>query len=121
MGDISAHFDRREFRCKCGRCNHDQPSPDLVQFLEWLRAELGGRPMLINSACRCPKHNKAVGGSSNSRHVHQDAADIVVDGVPASTVYATADRLLGKTGGAGRYKTFTHVDVRPNGPARWTG
>ena len=121
MGDLSEHFDRREFRCKCYQCDYDDPQPELVNLLEAIRAECGGHPMLLNSASRCPTHNRNVGGASNSRHVSQDAADIVVDGVPVSEVYQVAERLLAGRGGLGKYKTFTHVDTRPNGPARWSG
>jgi len=40
-----------------------------------------------------------------------------VDGVPPADVYAYADSL--GLGGVGRYDTFTHIDTRSNGPARW--
>jgi hypothetical protein len=40
-----------------------------------------------------------------------------VQGVEPHLVYELADDM--GIGGAGRYDTFTHVDSRTNGPARW--
>jgi hypothetical protein len=39
MGDLSAHFSRSEFACKCG-CGFDDVKPDLIEALEALRAIL---------------------------------------------------------------------------------
>ena len=35
-----------------------------------------GRPIVVNSGYRCPKHNKEVGGATNSQHMKGEAADI---------------------------------------------
>ena len=35
-----------------------------------------GQPIVVTSGYRCPKLNKAVGGSSSSQHVKGEAADI---------------------------------------------
>ena len=35
-----------------------------------------GKPIVVNSGFRCPKHNLAVGGVTNSQHVKGEAADI---------------------------------------------
>jgi uncharacterized protein YcbK (DUF882 family) len=80
-----------------------------------------GQPVTINSGYRCPSHNAAVGGATKSQHLDGIAADISVKDVKPSDVYAYIEQLLAGTGGLGKYSTFTHVDVRTNGPARWVG
>ena len=63
----------------------------------------------------CKKHNKDIGGAVKSLHMRGKAADIVVKGVsPAKVQQYLKDHL----GGMGKYKTFTHVDVRGY-VARW--
>jgi uncharacterized protein YcbK (DUF882 family) len=128
MGDLSTHFSSSEFACKCGLrglkpadgyCGGKSwVSAELVQKLEELRAAIGNRPILITSGCRCQLYNRYVGGASASQHLMGTAADVTVKGMAPSEVAKAADKL--DFGGVGRYKTFTHVDVRP-GKARWRG
>ena len=54
-------------------------------------------------------------------HMKARAADIVVEGVESWEVADFAEQVLNGRGGVGRYDTFTHVDTRSNGPARWSG
>lgn len=122
MGDISEHFNRREFACKCG-CGFDDVDPELVEVVEDVRNYFM-QPVVINSACRCEKHNAAAGGAKGSKHKLGIAGDIKVigaNGLPPVQPRRVADYLEKKYPdkyGIGRYKTFTHVDVRPT-PARW--
>lgn len=115
MGDISEHFSRHELACKCG-CGFDGFSPDLLPVLEDVRQHFSAS-VVINCACRCPAHNKAVGGASHSQHLLGNAADIKVTGVSPDVV-ATFLEHAHPDGGIGRYNTFTHVDVRGTA-ARW--
>lgn len=72
-----------------------------------------GRPLRINSAYRSPAYNRALpGSSSNSIHMKGGALDL--SGSPATLhKILTEMRREGLfRGGIGRYKTFTHVDVR---------
>ena len=84
---------------------------------------LANAPIKINSAYRCPEHNAKVGGVKNSQHLSGLAADIVCNTVPPRMLANIVEELMkdGRipNGGIGRYDTFTHVDIRPNGPARW--
>lgn len=116
------YFRRDEFRCKCGKyCNGYpvEPSEELVKVLDKIRKYFG-KPVIINSGIRCATHNANVGGAISSQHLKGTAADIVVNGVAPERVAKYAETLLPKTGGIGRYKTFTHIDVRPV-MARWNG
>lgn len=120
MGDLTKNFSRSEFKCKCGKCNCDDVDPKLVQGLQELR-DITGEPIIINSAVRCPEHNKAVGGVSNSQHVKGKAADIRIKGMSPEKLAEYAEKIdVFKNGGIGTYNTFVHVDVRGH-KARWRG
>ena len=118
------YFKRSEFACKCGKhCDGFPVEPDmeLVKTLEAIREHFGV-PVTISSGIRCETHNSSpsVGGATNSQHLYGTAADIKVKGVAPEKVAAYAETLLPQTGGIGRYKTFTHIDVR-SVMARWNG
>lgn len=112
---VSEHFKEEEFACRC--CGMVKLNIHLVKMLEKLRSNLGGSPVFITSGYRCAEHNRQVGGVKNSQHPAGNAADVVVEGVTPKAV-AEAALKLGFTG-VGQYQTFTHADVRPDGPARW--
>jgi uncharacterized protein YcbK (DUF882 family) len=120
------NFNPGEFHCKCrAYCNGESPHPDRTRHLAWtlqrIRNEIGFG-IRINSSYRCPAHNRNVGGASQSKHLEGIAADIDVVGVNPKDVADTIEELMDTgaipNGGLGRYKTFTHVDIR-NSPARW--
>ncbi|SHK23417.1 Peptidase M15 [Clostridium cavendishii DSM 21758] len=114
----TTHFKSSEFKCThCGKLPPGGISQDLMNKLETLRTRLGNHPIIITSGYRCPAHNAAVNGASNSQHLYGTAADIQVSGVPASTVYSVANEIFAN-GGVGKYSNFTHVDVRGY-HARW--
>lgn len=66
-------FQLKEFRCPC--CKKGLVAVQLVYFLDELRRVWDG-PIRVNSAWRCPRHNKDVGGAQSSRHLIGCAADI---------------------------------------------
>lgn len=119
MGDMSAHFDRAEFRCKCG-CGRDDISPDLVAKLEQIyayfaRTPTGCKAIVITSGIRCPSYSVKVGGYSSDAHTKSIAADIIVynkNGAPytAETIAAVAE-YCGFTG-IGLMNGACHVDIR---------
>lgn len=67
------HFKVAEFACLC--CGA-LPKQELMDLVDQIREDFG-HPITVSSGKRCPKHNKAVGGAKNSRHVVGDAADLV--------------------------------------------
>ena len=117
MGNVSAHFSRWEFACRCG-CGFDRVDPRLVSILENVRRHFTA-PVTINSGCRCEAYNKKAGGVQNSQHVQGIAADIVVEGVKPALVASYLESQHPDCG-IGRYNTFTHIDVRGYA-ARWKG
>ena len=121
---LTNNFNKSEFECKCG-CEMPQ---DVLFQIQKLAAQLQTirdfirKPIKLTNAYRCPKHNKAVGGVSNSQHILGKAADIQVTDIPPSEIYKTIDNLtqLGHIlqGGLGKYNTFTHYDIRKT-KSRW--
>lgn len=91
---------------------------ELVAILEKIRTHFGA-PVIINSGCRCPAHNRKSGGVTGSQHLFGTAADIHISGVTSQAVADFAETIL-PGGGIGIYKTFTHIDVRQT-RARWQG
>jgi hypothetical protein len=72
-------FKEKELCCKC--CGQLPPFARenieaLVEnVLDPLR-ERYGKPIVVNSGYRCAKHNREVGGATNSQHMCGEAADI---------------------------------------------
>jgi len=115
---LSLNFSRGEFACKCG-CGFSTVDAELLKVLEIVRARFNN-PVKINSACRCESHNKKIGGSYGSKHKQGIAADIVVKGIDPAMVYEFLDEYQPNRYGVGKYKTFTHIDIRLK-KARWKG
>lgn len=103
------YFQRREFRCPCGRwCSGFpvEPKEGLVRFLEAMRGQLG-RPVIVvppdghsgGSGVRCPRYNATLPGSvANSTHLTGRAADFSVPGAAAGAVedYLARARAAGR-------------------------
>ena len=58
----------------------------LAEFLEVVKATLGGKPIMVNSAFRCKQVNDAVGSKDTSQHRIGCAADIRVPGMTPDQV-----------------------------------
>lgn len=115
MGDISIHFNRREFACHCG-CGFAAVDKKLNEVLEDIRNHFD-MPLIINSACRCADYNIKVGGAKKSQHVLGMAADIIIMNVHPNRVADYVEEVH-KECSTGRYDGFTHIDVR-NVVAHW--
>lgn len=137
MGDITPHFSRSEFGLpeskarKYGFSAAEYPQEwvesrllPLCQALEAVRERLGGRRVRVISGYRPRPYDLAriaagrKGVSPNSQHHDGRAADLQVEGVEPTQVYAAvlelAEQGLIKVGGVGVYDEFVHVDVRPS-------
>ena len=116
----SAHFSFSEFRCKCnGRqrgCQGVWIHRVHVQRLEAFRNSMGA--FVPVSGCRCPGHNKAVGGASSSQHQFGVATDI-----PGrlSTAVVRSKRLFAGIGFSQSSGKVLHVDSRDVGGHNTTG
>lgn len=121
---MTKNFKRQEFDCKCGCKMPIEVYENVIKLagnLQSLRDYLG-RPIKINSAYRCPKHNKKIGGVETSQHILGKAADITVQSLKPIEVYAIIEDLIDfgvmLQGGLGLYDTFVHYDIRKT-RARW--
>jgi uncharacterized protein YcbK (DUF882 family) len=120
---LTENFSLSEFQCNCG-C--EMPAfvkeniQELALNLQMLRDIVG--VLNLTNAYRCKEHNSAVGGSENSQHLVGKAADIQSLGTEPSVIADITEVLMDtkklKTGGIGRYNTFTHIDIRGS-VARW--
>lgn len=116
MGDLSPHFSRSEFACKCG-CGFDTVDAELLVMCETIRQHYDAA-VIITSGCRCEAHNVAVGGAVDSTHLVGRAADIVAEGVQPERVQEYCTRIWPDKYGIGSYGWGTHIDSR-TAPARW--
>lgn len=119
-GRVSKNFREHELACPCcGKYIHNQR---LIFSLEKLRRLAGNVPVTITSGTRCPAYNEIVGGAPASKHLTGEAADVVVRGLHPEEVYTLISKIEPFShGGVGTYSSFTHLDVRHGGPARWQG
>ena len=122
---MTKNFSIGEFECKCGCIMPDEVLYNVVKLVNQLQTirDVIKTPIQINSAYRCRKHNKAIGGSVSSQHILGKAADIVVRGYdPSLEIYPLIEELIKEglilQGGLGDYTTFTHYDIRKT-KARW--
>jgi len=113
------HFKPEEFLCRCG-CGEVVIDSRVLDILEKLRKHLK-KPVVINSAYRCVKHNRAIGGVPGSAHIRGYAVDIKA--LHSATRHRIIDFLL-KEGiqRVGVASSFVHFDVDPDKPkpALWT-
>ena len=111
MGATGPHFSESELACP--HCGVNGCRQELVDALEAFRA-LAGKPVMIDSAYRCPKHNAQAGGAGKSEHVEGMAADIRVEGMTAAQLEEVA-RGIPAIRGIGRadHQQYVHIDVRP--------
>jgi uncharacterized protein YcbK (DUF882 family) len=64
---LKDYFPEEPFRCRDG-CGLDAFDSTLRSILNQAR-ECFGRPIIINSGCRCKKRNQIVGGAKHSAHL----------------------------------------------------
>lgn len=85
------HFDRSEFACHCGGkyCNGFpvEMQEKLIIVADRVRDHFG-KPVRVSSGVRDSRHNAAVGGVSNSRHLKGKAMDFDVEGETSASVLA---------------------------------
>lgn len=91
--------------------------PDAMDKLQALRDKLG-RPIIINSGYRSPKHNKAVGGASQSKHMLGLAIDCRQDNQNPEEFLKAAVAVGFRGIGTYPKQNFIHVDARTQ-KARW--
>jgi len=121
--NLTSHFADFELRCQCKR-HKEKPlcnvAPRLLSLAEKVR-DILKVPMIVTSCCRCPEHNKEVGGSPASKHIcTQSQPARAMDFKPKNTppivaynaiVKAYRDGRLNELGGIGLYDWGIHIDI----------
>ena len=97
---------RGELDCTC--CGRNNVVPVFLEMLNEAR-DISGIPFVINSGCRCKKHNREVGGSEDSSHIKGLGVDIKCKTNSAREVVLRALMYVGFTR-FGIGKTYIHVD-----------
>jgi zinc D-Ala-D-Ala carboxypeptidase len=122
LGTAAEHFSFAEMACKCGGrytdCQRIWADRSVFASLEASRKKLG-RPISITSGCRCPNHNRAVSGASNSMHLY----GLAVDWRGPDKDITRSWRLWRGIGYGGRSDVSLHTDLRPTAsvlsPTTW--
>ena len=112
MGDLSKHFSKSEFACKCG-CGFDDIDPVIVARLEGIRAHFN-KPVVIHCGCRCAGHNAATkNAAKKSWHMRGKAVDFHVDGVSIAELHRYVVSLgIGGVEALVATPTWVHWDMR---------
>lgn len=118
--NATRNFTWRELECRCGCGTRFIDSSALLK-LQALREHMS-RPLIINSAARCPLHNARIGGAPLSQHRSTNlrpstAFDISLRGHDKQSLIFAAEA-VGFGGIGTSYNTFLHVDDRGY-VARW--
>jgi len=128
MTNLSEHFTLEELTHTDHREFDNTPNASelanltrLAAFLEDVKAALGGKPVMINSAFRCKQVNDAVGSKDTSQHRIGCAADIRIPGMTPDEVVRTIiaaglpyDQIIRE------FDRWTHISVTntPDGKPR---
>lgn len=118
MGDLSKYLNKSEIACKCG-CGLSNLSPKTTAMFDLIREHVG-KPLAINSGCRCKEYNTKVGGEDNSAHMpysdgHTYALDVAIPDSQTRWKFLEKAFNLGIKR-IGVYKTFIHFDMRQDLP-----
>ena len=134
------YFSEKEFWCKCNQCQKGDAEmgippggmmggvPENIKalvanVLDPLR-EKYGKPIVVNSGYRCPRHNLAVGGVMNSQHMRGEAADLTAGSPEENKRLAEILEQNGKYDQMIKYLNkddgirFVHVSWKRFGPNR---
>jgi putative chitinase len=123
MTQLTEHFTLEELTHTDHREFSNEPNESetanlkrLAGFLEQIKALLGGKPIMVNSAFRSKAVNDAVGSKDSSQHRVGCAADLRVPGMtPDEVVRAIIASNLKFDQVIREFDRWTHISV-PNHP-----
>lgn len=108
---LTKNFIRKEFDCRCSRCQTTKHDPELSSKLQILR-DYTGKEVIPTSGYRCPEHNAEVGGGTLSYHMDGMACDFIIFDMSVSEICKICEAI--GFNGIGMYDDgYVHVDVRP--------
>ena len=120
--NLTEHFTLEELTTTSHRQFDNTPNADeianltrLAEFLERVKAKLGGKPVMINSGFRSKQVNDAVGSKDTSQHRIGCAADFRVPGMtPNEVVQTLVDSGLPYDQIIREFDSWTHISVPSN-------
>jgi GH24 family phage-related lysozyme (muramidase) len=119
LGEFALDQEARRFTAQ----HQVDTAAELAAFLERVRTQFGGKPIIITSGFRPPAINRSVGGASGSEHLYNapgvGAVDFVIDGADMMAVQRWCDQNWPHSLGYAAPR-FLHLGIRKGGPrVRW--
>jgi zinc D-Ala-D-Ala carboxypeptidase len=118
---FSRFFKKAELRCRCG-CDEAKMDGKFLSKLDTLRSRYG-KPIVLSSAYRCPKHNESQGGVIDSPHTQGIAVDILVNGKESHCLLQLIMEMnfsgVGVSQKGDHKARFIHVDDKTEGTRPW--
>ncbi len=115
MGDLSEHFNHKDFKCNCPECRGEgfKIHLGLVGVLEMI-AEHFQKPIKVISAYWCEAYNDSLKKEKVSYHVKGKAVHISAEGAPLNELFKFSEAIP-EINGLGLYPQdgFIHLDTRP--------
>ncbi len=108
---LSDHFSKRDFLCKCGKCDGSlKISLGLLGGLEFLRSLAKNRINIVKGF-ECVESTEAKKKFNRNYHAIGIAADIVIDKLSPKEAFSLACQVP-EFKGIGLGETYIHVDTR---------
>ncbi len=119
MGNLSEHFNHKDFACRCPECKGEyRVHLGLVGALE----QIGGhfrKKVRIVSAYWCDAYYEKLNKKKRSFHTMGKAAHIRIDGVSTQDLFKYAETVPELRGLVFYPKAdYIHIDTRPGDPVR---
>ena len=121
MGNLSEHFNKQDFVCRCPECRGREYRIHLglVGALEMIMSHFS-KPLQIVSAYWCDAYAEKHVGGRKSSHTRGKAVHIKMEGVSPQELFKYAETLA-ELKGIGYYpkEGFVHVDTRREDRTLW--
>jgi hypothetical protein len=114
MGNLSEHFNHKDFACRCPQCRGEyRVHLGLVGALEAIAVHFHKRPRIV-SAYYCDAYTEKLNREKLSWHSRGKAVNLAIDGVTAVELFKFAETIPGLNG-LGLYpeEGMIHIDTRP--------
>lgn len=104
-----SYFGVKELACPC--CGETRFLQGFFDELNDLRHDVG-HPLILNSAYRCPDHNRRVGGKVGGFHPKGCAVDVSTADWSGAKKWKFVTTAMKRGWSVGVAKTFIHIDLR---------
>lgn len=115
MGNLSEHYNKQDFVCKCPECKGQEYRIHLglVGALEFIGAFFKKTPQVL-SAFWCSAYHEKVSEGRKSAHTQGKAVHIRIDGVHLNELFRYIEENMPEINGIGYYpeENVLHIDTR---------